>query len=161
MLGVIEPAVAMTDVENARLNAAGLNGLRLFPGHGAVAWGARTLRGADEEASEWKYLPVRRTALFIEESLYRGLQWVVFEPNGEPLWARIRAVVATFLQGLHGQGAFPGRTPGEAYFVRCDASTTTRDDIDRGVANVVVGFAATKPAEFVVIRIEQVAGGVA
>ena len=135
-----------------------MNGLRTFATSGTVVWGARTLKGADQLASEWKYLPVRRTALFLEESLYRGTQWVVFEPNDEPLWSQIRLSVGAFMQDLFRKGAFAGTTPREAYFVRCDRTTTTQADVDRGVVNILVGFAPLKPAEFVVIQIQQLAG---
>jgi uncharacterized protein len=150
--------VVLTDGQNGGLNPLGLNVLRNFPIFGNVAWGARTLEGADQRASEWKYIPVRRTALFIEESLYQALKWVVFEPNDEPLWAQIRLNVGAFMNDLFRQGAFQGRTPQEAYFVKCDSETTTQNDINRGVVNIVVGFAPLKPAEFVVIRIQQIAG---
>jgi hypothetical protein len=120
-----------------------------------VVWGARTLRGADRLASEWKYLPVRRLALFLEESLYRGTQWAVFEPNDEPLWAQLRLAIGSFMQNLFRQGAFQGQTPRQAYFVKCDSETTTQNDINLGIVNVLVGFAPLKPAEFVVIRIQQ------
>jgi len=148
----------LTDPENGALNPLGLNCFRVFPIYGAVSWGARTLVGADAEASEWKYIPVRRTALFIEESLYRGTQWVVFEPNDEPLWAQIRLNVGAFMHGLFRQGAFQGKTPQEAYFVKCDKETTTQDDINKGIVNIIVGFAPLKPAEFVIIQIQQIAG---
>jgi phage tail sheath protein FI len=101
---------------------------------------------------------VRRTALFIEESLYRGTQWVVFEPNDEPLWAQIRLNVGAFMQNLFRQGAFQGKTPREAYFVKCDKETTTQNDINLGIVNILVGFAPLKPAEFVIIKIQQIAG---
>ena len=117
---------------------------------------ARTLRGADQLADEYKYVPVRRLALFLEESLFRGTQWVVFEPNDEPLWAQIRLNVGAFLQGLFRQGAFQGKTPREAYFVKCDRETTTQTDINSGIVNIVVGFAPLQPAEFVVISIQQI-----
>ncbi len=123
-----------------------------------MVWGSRTLRGADQLADEWKYMPVRRTALFLEESLYRGTQWVVFEPNDEPLWAQIRLNLGAFMQSLFRQGAFQGKTPKEAYLVKCDSETTTQDDINRGVVNILVGFAPLKPAEFVIIKIQQLAG---
>ena len=148
----------LTDGENGRLNPLGLNCLRSFPVAGNVVWGARTLAGADLLASEWKYLPVRRTALYIEESLYRGTQWVVFEPNDEPLWAQIRLNIGAFMQNLFRQGAFQGKTPREAYLVKCDRETTTQNDINLGIVNIVVGFAPLKPAEFVVIKIQQLAG---
>ena len=121
-------------------------------------WGARTLAGANALASEWKYAPVRRLALFLEESLYRGSQWVVFEPNDEPLWAQIRLNVGAFMQNLFRQGAFQGTTPRDAYLVKCDRETTTQNDINNGIVNIVVGFAPLKPAEFVIIKIQQLAG---
>lgn len=151
-------AVPMTDRENGRLNQLGVNCLRSFPAVGPVVWGARTLRGADRLADEWKYLPVRRLALFIEESLFRGTQWVVFEPNDEPLWASIRLNVGAFMNSLFRQGAFQGATAREAYIVKCDRENNPQNDIDRGIVNIVVGFAPLKPAEFVIIHIEQLAG---
>jgi phage tail sheath protein FI len=151
-------AVKLDDPANGQLNPLAVNCLRTFPGVGSVVWGARTLAGSDRLASEWKYVPVRRTALFLEESLYRGTQWVVFEPNDAPLWAQIRLNVGAFMNRLFRQGAFAGTTPREAYFVKCDAETTTQDDINAGVVNIVVGFAPLKPAEFVVIKLQQMAG---
>jgi phage tail sheath protein FI len=148
----------LSDPENGVLNPLGLNSLRTFPVFGSVSWGARTMVGADALASEWKYVPVRRLALFIEESLYRGTQFVVFEPNDEPLWAQIRLSVGSFMNNLFRQGAFQGSTPQDAYLVRCDSSTTTQADIDLGIVNIIVGFAPLKPAEFVIIQIQQLAG---
>ena len=148
----------LTDGENGRLNPAGISCLRNFRIIGNVVWGARTMRGADLLTDEWKYVPVRRLALFLEESLFRGTQWVVFEPNDEPLWAQIRLNVGAFMHSLFRQGAFQGMTPREAYFVKCDKDTTTQNDIDRGIVNIVVGFAPLKPAEFVIITIQQIAG---
>ncbi len=148
----------MTDKDNGAINPQGINALRTFPVYGTIAWGARTMDGAEVKGSEWKYVPVRRTALYIEESLYQALGWVVFEPNDEPLWAQIRLNVGTFMHDLFRQGAFQGKSPSEAYLVKCDAETTTQDDIDRGTVNIVVGFAPLKPAEFVVLRIQQLAG---
>ena len=159
--GVAEITVKLTDGENGQLNPLGVNCLRAFPVTGRVVWGARTLLGADMLASEWKYVPVRRTALFIEESLYRGTQWVVFEPNDEPLWAQIRLNIGAFMQNLFRQGAFQGKTPAEAYFVKCDKETTTQNDINLGIVNIVVGFAPLKPAEFVIIKLQQMAGQIA
>lgn len=158
LVGVRELAYRMTDGENGRLNPLAVNALRTFPVTGHVVWGARTTRGADRLASEWKYIPVRRLALFMEESLYRGTQWVIFEPNDEPLWAQIRLNVGAFMHNLFRQGAFQGSSPRDAYFVKCDAETTTQNDIDRGIVNLLVGFAPLKPAEFLVIRISQIAG---
>jgi hypothetical protein len=155
--GLSGPAVNLTDRENGVLNKLGVNCLRSMAGR-VVNWGARTLDGDDRMASQWKYIPVRRLALFIEESLYRGTHWVVFEPNDEPLWANIRMNVGAFMHGLFRRGAFQGGTPDKAYFVRCDETTTTRADRNRGVVNIEVGFAPLKPAEFVVIKIQQIAG---
>jgi phage tail sheath protein FI len=156
--GIAGLQVKLSDGENGQLNPQGINCLRNFPVAGPVVWGARTLRGADAIGDEYKYVPVRRTALFIEESLYRGTQWVVFEPNDEPLWAQIRLNVGAFMHNLFRQGAFQGTTPKEAYFVKCDKETTTQNDIDLGVVNILVGFAPLKPAEFVVIKLQQIAG---
>lgn len=151
-------AVQLTDAETGALNTAGINVLRNFPVFGNVSWGARTLFGADQQASEWKYVAVRRTALYIEESLFQGLKWVVFEPNDERLWAQIRLNVTAFMHDLFRQSAFQGTSPDEAYLVKCDAETTTQTDIDRGIVNLVVGFRPLKPAEFVVLKIQQLAG---
>ena len=156
--GIQGVTVTLNDAENGMLNPLGINCLRVFPVNGRVIWGARTLRGADQLADEWKYIPVRRTALYIEESLYRGTQWVVFEPNDEPLWAQIRLNIGAFMHGLYRQGAFQGKTPRDAYFVKCDKETTIQDDINKGIVNIVVGFAPLKPAEFVIIKIQQIAG---
>jgi uncharacterized protein len=158
LVGVPQLSVPLTDAENGELNPLGVNCLRTMPAVGRVVWGSRTLQGNDRLASEWKYVPVRRLALFIEESLYRGTQWVVFEANDEPLWAQIRLNLGAFMQNLFVQGAFQGRSPREAYFVKCDKETTTQNDINLGVVNIVVGFAPLKPAEFVVIKIQQIAG---
>jgi phage tail sheath protein FI len=158
MNGIQGLQVHLNDDENGMLNPIGINCLRSFPVNGRVVWGARTLRGADPLADEYKYVPVRRTALFIEESLYRGTQWVVFEPNDEPLWAQVRLNIGAFMQNLFRQGAFQGTTPREAYFVKCDKETTTQNDINLGIVNIVVGFAPLKPAEFVIIKLQQMAG---
>jgi phage tail sheath protein FI len=158
LVGVPQLSVNLTDAENGELNPKGINCLRTLPAAGRVVWGSRTRVGNDRLASEWKYIPVRRTALFIEETLYRALHWVVFEPNDEPLWAQIRLNVGAFMNTLFRQGAFQGSTPREAYFVKCDKETTTQNDIDRGVVNIVVGFAPLKPAEFVIIKLQQIAG---
>lgn len=153
--------VNLTDPENGELNPLGVNCLRNFPVYGRVAWGARTLRGADQLADEYKYIPVRRLLLFMEETLYRNLQWVVFEPNDEPLWAQIRLNVGAFLNDLFRKGAFQGKAPKDAYFVKCDSETTTQTDINSGIVNIVVGFAPLKPAEFVIIKFQQIAGQIA
>lgn len=156
--GVQGLSAVLTDAENGMLNPLGVNCLRSFPLAGPVVWGSRTLRGSDLLADDYKYIPVRRLALFIEESLFRGTQWVVFEPNDNPLWAQIRLNVGAFMQNLFRQGAFQGKTPTDAYFVKCDSETTTQNDINQGIVNIVVGFAPLKPAEFVVIQLQQMAG---
>lgn len=158
LTGVSNLAIRLTDDENGQLNPLGINCLRIMPVVGPVVWGARTMKGADRLADQWKYLAVRRMALYIEESLYEGTQWVVFEPNDEPLWSQIRLNVGAFMHGLFRQGAFQGTTPKQAYFVKCDKETTTRYDIDRGIVNIIVGFAPLKPAEFVILKIQQIAG---
>lgn len=158
--GVAGLASLMNDIENGTINLKGVNALRVFPAYGAVAWGARTMKGSDAQADEYKYVPVRRLALFLEESLYRGTQWVVFEPNDEPLWAQIRLNIGAFMQNLFRQGAFQGKSPREAYFVKCDSETTTQAEINLGIVNIVVGFAPLRPAEFVIIKIQQIAGDI-
>jgi phage tail sheath protein FI len=161
LVGVQKLEYTMTDGENGIINPVGANGIRLLNPYGIVSWGARTLMGADAIGSQYKYVPVRRLALYIEESLRRGTQWAVFEPNDEPLWAQIRLNVGTFMNTLFRQGAFEGASPRDAYFVKCDSETTQQADIDRGVVNIIVGFAPLKPAEFVMIAITQIAGQLA
>jgi len=158
LAGVSDLSVHLTDDENGQLNPIGINCLRSFPIVGRVVWGSRTARGADILSDDYKYIPVRRLALYIEESLFRGTKWVVFEPNDEPLWAQIRLNVGAFMQDLFRQGAFQGTTPRDAYFVKCDKETTIQNDINLGIVNIVVGFAPLKPAEFVVIKLQQIAG---
>ncbi len=158
--GIADLALRMSDFDNGRLNPVAVNCLRSLPVVGDVIWGARTMNGDDLSASQWKYIPVRRLALFIEESLFRGTKWVVFEPNDEPLWAQVRLNVGAFMHTLFRQGAFQGQTAKEAYFVACDSSTNPQADIDRGILNVVVGFAPLKPAEFVVVTIQQITGDI-
>ncbi|MFG2195230.1 phage tail sheath family protein [Streptomyces sp. NPDC048639] len=158
LAGVRSLTVPLTDRENGLLNPLGVNVLRTFPVVGPVVWGARTLQGSDALDSEWKYVPVRRLALHVEESLHRGLQWVVFEPNNEQLWQQIRLNASAYLHTLFRQGAFKGGTPREAYFVKCDKDTTTEEDIERGIVNVLVGIAPVRPAEFVIVKIQQMAG---
>lgn len=150
-----DPTMSMTDEQNRSLSARGINAIRQLTGYGTVVWGSRTLAGADAAGSVWKYVPVRRLALFIEESVYRGTEWAAFEPNDKRLWARIRASIGAFMQSLFSQGAFMGTTADDGYFVICDSSTTTRDDIDEGFVNVVIGFAPVWPAEFIILRIQQ------
>jgi phage tail sheath protein FI len=155
--GISGLEVDLSDGENAELNKIAVNCIRRFPA-GIVNWGVRTMDGSDISSSEWKYIPIRRTALFIEESLYRGTEWVVFEPNDETLWSKIRVSVGAFMMDLFHRGAFQGAAPDKAFFVRCDSGTTTQDDRKRGIVNFEVGFAPLKPAEFIIIRIQQIAG---
>lgn len=156
--GVLALTVPLTDPENGLLSPLGVNCLRSFALIGPVVWGARTLQGADALASDWKYIAVRRTALMLEESLYRGTKWVLFQSNDERLWGQIRLSVSAFMQSLFRQSAFQGSSARDAYFVKCDGTTTTQDDINKGIVNIVVGFAPLKPAEFVIIKIQQMAG---
>jgi uncharacterized protein len=159
LTGVIGLEYTLTDLENGDLNIQGINCLREFRVYGDVVWGARTLLGADEIGSQWKYVPIRRLALYLESSLCEGTQWVVFEPNDEPLWSQIRLNVGAFMQGLFLQGAFQGTTPQTAYFVKCDGENNPQSSIDQGVVNILVGFAPLYPAEFVVIQIQQIMAG--
>ncbi len=149
--------VTLTDLQNGTLNVQAINCLRSFRIYGDVVWGARTLRGNDQVGSEWKYVPIRRFALFLESSLYEGTQWVVFEPNDETLWGQIRLNVGSFMQGLFLQGAFAGSTPQQAYFVKCDGENNPPASVAQGIVNIGVGFAPLYPAEFVVIQIQQIA----
>lgn len=155
--GIVGLEYKLSDGENGVLNPKAINTLRVFPS-GIVNWGARTMDGDDDFGSEYKYIPIRRLALYMEESLYRGLKWVVFEPNDEPLWSQIRLNVGAFMHNLFRQGAFQGQTPKEAYFVKCDSETTTQNDRNLGRVNIWVGFAPLKPAEFVILYLQQIAG---
>ncbi len=155
--GVAGVDLSLSDAENGVINPVGVNAIRVFP-DGVVSWGARTNAGADVFASEYKYIPIRRLALFIEESLYRGLKWVTFEPNDAPLWAQIRLNAGAFMHDLFRRGAFQGTKPSDAYFVKCDEETTTQSDRNLGIVNVWVGFAPLKPAEFVILYLQQMAG---
>jgi hypothetical protein len=152
--GVSGLTAVLSDVEHGVLNPLGVNALRSFPTAGVVAFGALTV----SSLPEWKYVPVRRTAIMLRVSIYYGIQWAVFEPNDEPLWSQLRLSIGSFMTTLFRQGAFQGASPAEAFFVKCDADTTTQADIDLGVVNVLVGFAPLKPAEFVVVKISQSAG---
>jgi phage tail sheath protein FI len=156
--GVSGLQYVLTDAENGLINPQAVNCLRQFRVYGNVVWGARTLQGADQFGSQWKYVPIRRLALFLESSLYNGTQWVVFEPNDERLWGQIRLNVGAFMQGLFLQGAFQGTTPRQAYFVKCDSDNNPQSSIDQGIVTILVGFAPLYPAEFVVIQIQQLAG---
>lgn len=147
----------VTDIDQDILNPIGLNCIRQFPGAGIVSWGARTL--GVKTAPEWKYVPIRRTAIMLRKSIYNGIQWAVFEPNDEPLWSSLRLNIGAFMNGLFRAGAFQGQKVSDAYFVRCGLGVTmTQADIDRGQVIVEVGFAPLKPAEFVIVRIEQIVG---
>ncbi len=151
--GIAGLSVAVSGHDNGLLNRQAVNVLRSFPVYGPLVWGARTLAGYEGSGSQWQYIPSRRLALHIEESLDRGLRWAVFEAGGEPLWAKIRAATDDFLQSLFRAGAFQGATPREAYFVRCGLDTTSQAEMAQGTTNLLVGFAALKPAEFLVIRL--------
>lgn len=155
LLGATGLSLRSADDENGKLNRIGVNVLRTLPLQGNVVWGARTLHGQDERASDWKYIPVRRLGLFIEDSVCRGIRQAVFEPNDEPLWSRLRLTIGEFMQALFRQGAFAGSSPREAWFVKCDRTTMTQADIDGGLACIQVGFAPLKPAEFIVLEIRQ------
>jgi phage tail sheath protein FI len=146
----------LSDTQCGVLNPAGVNALRPLGIAGPVVWGARTAQGADLLSSEWKYVPVRRLALHIEQTLRDGTRWAVFEPNDEALWSQLRLSIGAFMQQLFRRGAFKGTRPAEAYFVKCDAETTTPADQDRGIVNIVVGFAPLKPAEFVILQFQQI-----
>ncbi|MBV9791433.1 MAG: phage tail sheath family protein, partial [Chloroflexi bacterium] len=155
--GIVGLEQRFTDGEHGAMNPQGVNVLRAFP-NGLVIYGARTNDGDDDFASEYKYVPIRRLALYIEESLYRGLKWVVFEPNDDPLYGQIRLNVGVFMHDLFRRGAFQGPKPSDAFFVKCDRETTTQSDRNLGIVNIVVGFAPLRPAEFVILSLQQMAG---
>lgn len=157
LLGAAGLQFVVEDGEQGQLNPVGINCLRQMPGYGPVIWGARTL--STKSNPEWRYVPVRRTAIFIEQSIYNGIQWAVFEPNDHRLWASLRLNIDSFMNGLFRSGAFQGQKSSDAYFVRCGlGDTMTQGDIDRGQVIVIVGFAPLKPAEFVIVRIQQIVG---
>ena len=158
LTGELGPVLGLTDPQIGVLSAHAVNCIRHIAQFGDVVWGDRTLAGSDQAASDWKYVSVRRLALYIEQSLYDGTQWAVFEPNNAQLWAQLLSSVGAFMQTLFVQGAFQGTTPAQAYFVKCDASNNPPSSIDQGVVNILVGFAPVKPAEFIVIQIQQMAG---
>jgi phage tail sheath protein FI len=154
LLGVAGLQYLVEDGEQDSLNPLGINCLRRMPGFGPVVWGTRTL--ATRADPEWRYVSVRRTAIMIEQSIFNGIQWAVFEPNNHNLWASLRANVGSFMDGLFRAGAFQGEKSSDGYFVRCGlGDTMTQGDIDRGQVIVIVGFAPLKPAEFVIVRIQQ------
>jgi hypothetical protein len=156
LTGALGLQYVLTDLQNGSLNVLGVNCLRQFPNFGEVVWGARTIAGSDAIGSQWKYVPIRRLALFLESSLYQGTQWAVFEPNAEPLWGQVRLAIGSFLQGLFLKGAFAGTTPQQAYFVKCDGDNNPPASQALGILNISVGFAPLYPAEFVVIQIQQI-----
>ena len=153
--GILELQYKLNDDQNGVLNPLGINVLRFFNGVGSVVWGARTLRGADQLGDPYKYVPVQRLLDYIETSLLQNTRWAVFQPNGEALWSALQTQVTVFMNGLFAQSAFAGTTASQAYFVKCDATTTTPADAAAGIVNVQVGFAPLYPAEFVVITISQ------
>lgn len=149
--GALAPHTLIDDSEQDQLNPISVNVVRAIPGSGLVVWGTRTL-GSNPE---WRYIPVRRMAIFLRVSIYYGIQWAVFEPNDEPLWASLRLNIRSFMLTQFRAGAFQGQKPDDAFFVKCDSSTTTQQDIDLGIVNILVGFAPLKPAEFVVLKLQQ------
>ena len=149
--GALELEFEVTDGGQAILNPRGVNVIRAFPGRGRRVWGARTL----SDNTLWKYVSVRRLFIFLEASIFRGTQWVVFEPNNERLWARVKQTITEFLRTQFRAGALLGATEEEAFFVKVDRSTMTDDDIDNGRLIVVIGVAPVRPAEFVIFRIAQ------
>jgi phage tail sheath protein FI len=150
----------MTDPQQGILNEHAIDCLRQFPSIGTVVFGARTTAGADANTAQqqWKYVAVRRMALFIEQTLYANLGWAVFQPNATPLWNALTQTVNAFMLGLFRQGAFAGDKPSQAFVVQCDSTTTTPADVANGTVNILVGFAPLVPAEFVVVKIAQLAG---
>ena len=154
LTGALDVAAKLGDVEQDFLNPMGINVIRAFPASGIVIWGARTL----SSDSAWRYVPVRRMAIFLRGSIYNGIQWAVFEPNDEDLWASLRLTIGAFMLTQFRAGAFQGTSPDKAFFVKCDSTTTIQADIDNGVVNILVGFAPLKPAEFVVVKLSQKAG---
>jgi hypothetical protein len=157
-IGVVSTGV-LTDQRHGVLNNLGIDCLRVFPSIGTVVFGARTIVYPNTALrTQWGYVPVRRMALFLEQTLKLNLTWVIFEPNDEPLWIAIRATIEAFMLSLFNQGAFAGSKPSEAFQVKCDSSTTTPDDVNNGIVNIIVAFAPLKPAEFVIIKIAQLAG---
>jgi phage tail sheath protein FI len=153
--GAVGLATAINTPGASTIANAGVNTIRQFPGQGIVIWGARLLASRSQPDPEWKYIAIRRLQLFLERSIDEGLGWVTFEPNDEPLWADVRGAVDGFLYSLWRQGAFVGRAPHEAYFVKCDRDTMTQADIDNGILCILIGFAPLRPSEFVTVRIER------
>lgn len=154
LTNVLRPTERLNDAHNGALGQLGINAIRVFPIQGSVVWGARTMVGADLHNSEWKYVNVRRLALFIESSIIEGVRWAVFEPNDEATWSRLRHSITSFLASLYQQGAFSGTAASDSFFVRCDPTTTTPADQQQGRINVFVGFAPLTPTEFITIHIQ-------
>lgn len=153
--GAVSVEYAFSKTLQDTLNAKGINCIRLFPSRGIRVWGARTM----SSDSLWKYINVRRLFIFLEKSIEKGTQWVVFELNNEKLWDRVKQTIINFLTAVWRNGALMGNKPQEAFFVKCDRTTMTQDDIDNGRVIVLVGVAPIKPAEFVIFRIAQWQGG--
>ena len=158
--GIQQLQIDLNDEQNQQLNLMGVNCLRSFPSNGHVIWGAKTMWGASRIKDDYTYLPVRRTALFIEDSIKKGTEWVIFEPNDETLWSKIRHNVGVFMYDLFRAGAFAGSRPEEAYFVKCGRDTMNQNDIREGLLNIIVGFAPLKPAEFIILKIQHPTGHV-
>jgi len=156
--GALDPVVKLTDAENAVLNPHAVNCIRIFPKFGAVVWGARTLAGSAQAASDWTYVPVRRLALYIEASVTNGTKWATFEPNDARLWSELNRSIGAFMQTLFTQGAFKGQSAAQTYFVQCNAQNNPPSGVDQGIVNITIGFAPVRPAEFVIIQIQQIAG---
>jgi len=154
LAGATGLVINFNDKDQGDLNPVNVNLIRQFPAAGRIIWGARTITSD----AEWRYIPVRRMAIFLRVSIYNGIQWAVFEPNDELLWSQLRLNIKSFMMTLFRRGAFQGSTPSQAFFVKCDSETTTQDDINLGIVNVLVGFAPLKPAEFVMVKISQKAG---
>ena len=152
LLGIRRLEYKLLDSHQDELNPIGVNAVRVQPASGAVVWGSRTL----QPGGEWRYIPVRRTAIFLRKSIYNGIQWAVFESNDENLWASLRLAIGAFMDQQFRQGAFAGKTAREAFFVKCDAETTPEADQIAGIVNVWVGFAPLRPAEFVVVKLSQI-----
>lgn len=155
LYGVDDTEAELDDHAVRILADAGVDPIRMMAATGPIVWGARTIQGAHGSDSDWKYVNVRRLSLFLERSLHRGLQWAVFEPNDESLWAEVRPIVGRFLDAIWRQGAFAGRTADEAYIVRCGRDTMTQEDVEGGHLNVLVGFAPARPAEFAWIHLTK------
>ncbi|AZI44503.1 phage tail sheath family protein (plasmid) [Deinococcus psychrotolerans] len=153
--GALDPAIQITKSEQDILNPIGVNCIRSFTGHGLRVWGARTLASD----ARWRYISVRRLFNFVEKSVERGTQWAVFEPNDDELWSKLRRDISAFLTVVWRSGALFGKTPGEAFYVKCDAEINPPEVRDLGMVYVEIGIAPVKPAEFVILRFGQYAGG--